>query len=351
MTTSITRRLLIASAGAALPTAALPRAALAASIPFPDGATLLVGGPGGGTADSWAEWLAPGLGRALPPGTALRKDVVGGADGVTAANVFEARIVPDGSTALLLPGSAAMAWLVGDPRARFNTGQWIPALAGITPGLVMSRVPAQAILHGAPLRLAASAPDGADLPAMLALDLLDAAWSPVFGLSDSTAATALAQGQVDAVCLRGRRVPELAPALAASGAQPLCSFGVVDDAGHRLRDPAFPDVPTVSELLAAHGGGRGEPALRRAWSATAAASDLDVAMVLPQLAPAAIVALWRRATQVACSGAVQAQASALGVRPLCALDANASTAAVVADAPAQLALRGWMAKRLDYRPS
>ena len=344
MTISITRRLLIASA-----CTALPGAAFAMPTPFPDGATLLVGGPGGGAADCWAEWLAPGLGRALSPGTALRKDVVGGADGVTAANVFEARTVPDGSTALLLPGSAAMAWLVGDPRARFDTAQWVPALAGVTPGLVISRVPAQAILSGAPVRLAATTADGADLPAMLALDLLGANWSPVFGLSEGTAAAALAQGQVDAVCLRGRRVPEMAPALAASGAQPLCSFGGIDESGRRTRDPAFPELPTVSELLAARGDR--DAALRRAWSATAAASDLDIAMVLPQLAPAAIVALWRRATLVACSAAVQAQATALGVRPLCALAANASTAAVVADAPAQLALRGWMAKRLDYRPA
>ncbi len=60
---------------------------------------------------------------------------------------------------------------------------------------------------------------------MLALDLLGADWSPVFGLSDSAAADALAQGQVDAVCLRGRRVPDLAPAARRSRAQPLCSFG------------------------------------------------------------------------------------------------------------------------------
>ena len=310
---------------------------------------MLVGGPGGGPAGSWADWLSPALGRALCPGTALRKDVVGGADGVTAANVFEARIVPDGSTALLLPGSAATAWLVGDPRARFDTAHWVPALAGITPGLVVSRVPARSALGGTPIRLAVSSVDGPELPAMLALDLLGATWSPVLGLSDSAAALALAQGHVDAMCLRGRRVRELLQGLASAGAQPLCSFGWVDEAGQRQRDPAFPEVPTVTELLA---GREADRALHRAWFATAAASDLDIAMVLPQLTPASVVALWRHAAaQAASSASVQAAASSLGVRTLPAPAATNCTAAVAADAAAQLALRGWMAQRLDYRPA
>ncbi len=340
--TQIARRLFLGAAGATAIGAA------ATADPFPDGATLLMGGPGGGPAGSWADWLAPGLGRALPPGTALRRDVVGGADGVTAANVFEARTIPDGSTALLLPGSAAMAWLVGDPRARFDTARWVPALAGVTPGLVVSRVPAARAFAGAPMRLAASSPTGPELPAMLAMDLLGATWAPVFGLSDGAAVDALAQGQVDAMCLRGRRVPEVLQALAQAGALPLFAFGSLDETGTRQRDPAFPTVPTVDGLM---GGRGGDEALRRAWFATAAASDLDIALVLPQLTPAAVIALWRRAAALAAgSGAVHAQTAALGVRSLAAPAATTSTAAIVADASAQLALHGWLAKRLDYRP-
>lgn len=343
MTTTITRRFLFGSAAAM----ALGAAGTPATV-FPDGATLLVAGPGGGTADSWAEWLSPGLGRALPPGTALRKDLVGGLDGVTAANQFEARTEPDGGTAMLLPGSAAMAWLVGDPRAQFDAAHWVPALAGVTPGLLVSRIPAAQALRGAPLRLAVSTPSGPELPAMLALDLIGASWTPVLGLSDAAATDALAQGHVDAVCLRGRRVADLFQQLAAAGSQPLFSFGSVDEAGLRERDPAFPDVRSVSELVA---GRSQDEALLRAWSATAAASDLDVAMVLPQRTPASIIALWRRAAaQAAGSSAVQVQATAVGVRPLPGPAATASTAAVLADAASQLALRSWMAQRLDYRP-
>lgn len=340
MTQTIARRLVLGSAVALAAGAAGPSA-----LPFPEGATLLVAGPEGGPVDAWAGWLAPSLGRSLPPGTALRKEVAGGVDGVTGANQFEARTVPDGGTALLLPGTAAMAWLVGDPRARFDVGQWIPALAGVTPGLLMSRV---RIGDGGTLRVAASGPAGPELPALLALDLLGIRWVPVLGLTEANATGALARGEVDAVCLHGRRVAELAQTLGGVGAVPAFSFGSVDEAGRRQRDPAFPTTPDVSELLAA----RADTPLRRAWRATAAAAELEVALVLPHMTPAAMVALWRRAcAQAIDSGAVQEQANAVGVRPLGASAAMASTMAVLADTTSQLELRNWLATRLNYRPA
>ena len=341
---SITRRGLVGSLAAAALGAAGP-----AEPPLGQDALLLVGGPGGGTIDMWADWLATPLGHALSLGSPVRKDIVGGPDGVTAANQFEALTVPDGRTALLLPGSAAMAWLVGDPRAQFDLARWVPALAGITPGLVVSRSPASQAFSGAKLRVAVSHAVGPDLPALLALDLLGAGWVPVPGLAEQAAVEALAQGQVDALCLHGRQVAEPAQWLASSGMWPLFSFGSLDEAGHRQRDLAFPAVPTADELLASRGGHRG---LRNAWSATAAASDLDMALVLPQLTPAAMVALWRHAAAQAMGpGGVAAQAAASGVRSLLAPAATAATSALLADQSAQLDLRRWLSSRLNYRPS
>ena len=259
VTQKISRRLVLGSA------MALAGGASVLDPPFPNGATLLVAGPGGSAVDSWAEWLAPSLGRALPPGTPLRKDVVGGVDGVTGANQFEARTVPDGGTAMLLPGSAAMAWLVGDPRARFDASHWIPGLAGVTPGLVMSRIPIGRVQSDAPLSVAASGPAGPELPGLLALDLLGARWTPVYGIADAAALEALSSGQVDAICLHGTRVPEFARLLGSSGFVPMFSYGSVDDTGRRQRDPAFPNTPDASELLA---GRQISPALLKGWRAT-----------------------------------------------------------------------------------
>lgn len=314
-----------------------------------ENAGLLVAGPEGGLVDIWAQWLDPVLRRVMAPDTGLRREVVGGADGVTAANQFEARIAPDGATALLLPGMAAMAWLVGDPRAHFDAARWVPALAGVTPSLLASRISAGHILGGTPLRVAAANPTGPDLPAMLALDLMGANWRPVFGLSDDAAQTALAQGSVDAVCIHGRRVLDMSYALRAAGAPPVFTFGEVDEAGQSLRDPAFADIPDAAELMPATNSASDR--IHTAWRATIAAGQLEVALVLPQLTPAAMVALWRRAcAQAVGSTPLQARAVAAGVRALPVPAATVSTAAVMTDAASLLALRHWLATRLDYRP-
>ncbi len=321
----------------------------AAPIPataFPEGATLLVAGPAGGAVDAWAEWIGPSLRRALAPGVSLRKDPVGGFDGVTGANQFEARTVPDGTTVLLLPGSAAMAWLIGDPRARFDAATWVPALAGVTSSVLASRIPLAKVLGGARLRLAAMTPGGNQLAAMLALDLLGANWEPVFGMDAAAAQAALMNGTVDAVYVRGRRVTEAAQALAAAGAPAILGFGAIDEQGQLQRDPAFPDLATADELIT-----RLPPdaPLRTACRAASAAAQLDMALVLPQQTPAAMVALWRRAcTQAAGSPPVVAQAASLEVRPMPAPGATASTAAVAVDAAALLELRHWLATRLQF---
>lgn len=341
MTVSLTRRGLF---GAVMAAAATP--ALAAGPAPAESATLMVSGPAGGSVDGWADWLSPMLGRVLSPGGGLTRTVVGGEDGVTAANQFEARTVPDGATALLLPGSAAMAWLTGDTRARFDAALWVPAMTGVTPGVVVSRLTAEQA-RGGKLRVAASTPAGPELPGLLGLDLLDVEWVPVFGLSSQAAATALARQEVDAVCLNGRHVADAVAQLATADAMPLFSFGSVDASGLRQRNVALPAVPTLEELLA---GRTAQQGLVTAWRATAAAAELDVALVLPHLTPAAMVALWRRAcAQAVGSDALQTQANAAGVRAMPAPAATANIAAILADGPTQIELRRWLAAKVDYR--
>ncbi len=338
-----------ASVAAVLAHPALALPVRPASTPFADGATLLVAGPESGAIDRWALLLGPALGRGLPPGTQIRTETVGGLDGVTGANQFEARTTPDGTTALLLPGSAALAWLVGDPRAQFDAAHWVPGLAGTTPGMLASRIPLASLLSGTHLRVGAAGPAGADLPMLLALDMMGMNWTPVFGLNNEAALSdALAHGTVDAVPLWGRRISGQVHAFATTGAQPIFTLGVPDDAGVLQRDPTFPGRPTASELIAR----RVPPntALEAAFRAAAAAAQLDVALVLPQLTPAAMVAVWRHACAVAAgSPDVQTQASALGVRPLSAPAAANSTAAMATDTEALLELRRWLATRLNYR--
>jgi hypothetical protein len=323
-----------------------------APAPFQDGARLLVAGPSNGALNGWADAVLPALEQSLPPDTPIHRAVVGGPDGVTGANQFEARGVPDGLTVLLVPGRAVLAWMVGDPRAQFDVGHWVPVMAGVTPGLVVGRAAVPA--HDGRIRIAAAGGvAGPDLPALLGCDLLGARPEPIPGLTDHAAVqSAFAQGAVDVVFLHGHGVREQLAALASAGAQPLFTLGTFDDAGQIVRDPALPDVPDLAELYATRFGRRPAGPLYGAWSAAAAAAQLEFALVLPQLTAAAMVSLWRRAgTEATAATSVQTAGAALGVRPLGGVSATAITAAAAADSTALLDLRRWLASRFDWHPA
>jgi len=321
------------------------------AVPFTEGPRLLVAGPSDGTLNRWADALLPALEQSLPPTAPIHRIEVGSADGVTGANQFEARGAPDGLTVMLAPGQAALAWMVGDPRAKFDVAHWVPVMAGTSAGIVVGRP--TVLAPGGRARVAAASPASADLAALLGFHLLGANMEPVFGLAGHEAArSAFSQGAVDAVLLCGRGVPDQFAALATVGAQPLFSLGVFGDSGQVMRDPAYPAVPHFAELYAARGGTQPDEKLRSAWSATAAAAQLEFGLVLPQLTPAAMVALWRRAgLDAVASLGVRATAATVDVRPLVGPAATANTTALAATAPALQELRGWLTDRFNWRPA
>lgn len=334
-----------AAQGAPLPA----DASVALPVPFPDTATLLVAGPDSGRMDQWADLLSPVLGRGLPQGTRLRREAAGAADGVTAANQFEVRGAPDGATALLAPGGAALAWLAGDPRVHFDAASWVPALAGIGAGVVVSRMPAAEFVPGRRLRMGAAAAGGADMAGLLGAELLGMELIPVLGLRPQDIREALGQGAVDAVLIAGQGVPDRVAALTRAGAAPVLSLGATDEAGAPVRDPYFPDLPSLPELL--RGRAAASP-LYAAWRAAAIAARLDVALVLPHLTPAAIVAAWRRASaQAATAPEVQAMAAQIAVRPLGPQAAIVAIDQMTPNATVLLELRRWLATRLNWRPT
>ena len=320
--------------------------------PFPDGATLLVAGPDGGRLAEWGRLLAPGLSRSLPPGTGVRLTTAGAADGVTGANQFHARVTPDGSTLLLAPGAAVLAWLVGDPRAKFDVGAWVAVLAGLTPSIVVGRIAAQALRAGHPTRVAASGIEGPDLALLLGVELLGARAVPVDGVTEATLPAAIAHGGVDVALVRGDQVPARVATLAAAGARPIFSIGAADQAGDPARETAFPELPFLEELYTSLHGRRPAGPLYRGWRAAAVASRLAFGLILGDLTPAAMVALWRRAGRDAADsldfGLVAAAAS---LRALPGPAASSGTTPIAADMAALLALRQWLNSRFNWHPA
>jgi hypothetical protein len=106
------------------------------------------------------------------------------------------------------------------------------------------------------------------------------------------------------------------------------------------RDPAWLAIPTLAEFAGARGVAPGA-GLSAAWHGVAATAQTEFALVLPQLTPAALVALWRQAGS-------QAMAAMQQPGQLRALD-GAAVQALAADAAALSALRAWLAERLNWK--
>lgn len=322
-----------------------------ADTPFPDGAKILVAGPDGGSMDRWARLLQPAIAQSLAPGVVMRQTAAGGADGVTGANQFDTRVAPDGHTVLLVPGETALDWLVGDPRAKFDVGHWVTIMACVAPAVVVGRP--ETFAAGGSVRIAAAHPAGHDLPAVLGIELLGGRAELVAGVvEDDALQTAFARNAVDAVLLRGHKVPAQARALVDAGAVPIFSLGMRDDTGTLIRAAEFPEVPILPELFAQRRGGLLAGPIFDAWCASAAASQLEFGLALPQLTPAAMVALWRRAgTDAAGALDVQSPAMSLDLHLLGGPAATANTAPVAANEAALLSLRKWLASRFNWRPA
>lgn len=343
MRQSITRRqALVGSAAATMIPAELALAAQARAAPssLPLQPSLLVAGPVGSPVDHWADVIAPPLGHQLLGSGALPWENVGGADGVTGINQFQARTNPDGETALLLPGAALLAWLAGDTRARFDAGQWAPLWGGMTGAIVATRAP---LVAGRPVRFAVQSVSGPELQALLALDLMGIEVLPVPILVPMSAPNALRHADIDAVYLRGPAMRQPPGALAGQGWRPAFTLS-------HARHPAAPDVPAAHELFLP--SRLADQNLIAAFRAVTAAASLDVALVLPAVAPATVLAWWRRGCdQLNDEGEVRDAAAAALLRQADAGQVAAALSSVALDTGAMLALRTLLADRYHFRPS
>jgi hypothetical protein len=324
----------------------LRRPAAATPPPFTNHARLLVAGPEDGPLAALARAFKSGLDEHLAPDQSVQIDHVGGADGVTAANQFEARVAPDGETALLVPGAAALAWLTGDPRAQFDIGHWLPITTSQVSGLVVVRDPSG--LKPGHVRLGIEGSVAMALPAQLGLYLLGSLVDRL--VSGSDALQTLANGDADVAFLRGSDVAARAQAALARNIVPLFALGSLDNGNQLQRDPFLPNVPVLPELIEQRAI-RGDAALIGAWRSVAAAARLDVALLLPWLTPANVVAWWRAScSEIAASGFAATSAKPeLGAAGNTVWHTdptgNFGLNAIIADTTTSLALHRWLANQ------
>lgn len=313
---------------AALGAAGLPHRAAAEA----EHGRLLVAGLPGGKLDAIAAVLREGLLSGLGPAATCEIHTAGGDDGVTGSNRFQAWFAGDGdgTPLLLLPGSAAAAWLAGDARARYDIARWLPLMCGVGSGALVSRQPHAMAHAGRPWRVAVGDPPGAGACCLLGLDLLNV---PARPWPTDNAGAALASGQVDAAFLRGAVARE-----AGSRGQAVFALGGPDPA-----DPTASSTPVLADMVRARAGA--DRLLARAVAATSAAALLDYALVLPALTPAASVAVWRAAAaRLPETLGTLAPVSHLLAGPACC----EIMAAISVEPAVLLAYRDWLGTRLGY---
>lgn len=306
-------------------------APLAAAATGPEVPTLLVPGPENGAAARWATRALRLIGRATPHNVLPRLTIVGGPDGVTAANRFNTAEAGEGRYLLVLTGNAVLAFLSGTERAHYQPGNWLPLCASWTGVLVAGRGSlAAAARSRAPIRLSASVPNAPGTAAMLAAESPGVATLPA-PVSPVATENAFREGALDALVFAG---PDAARRAAAMGATPWFGFG--------SHGSEAPDYAALA---------RGVPTpLRQAVSASVGASQLRGALLLPGLTSADVVASWRQAALRWRDGELAEAPEAEG-EPLVGVDAANALSTLLPPPDAVLAWRDWLQRRLNVRPN
>ncbi|ACI50077.1 conserved hypothetical protein [Gluconacetobacter diazotrophicus PA1 5] len=310
--------------------------------------TLLVAGNADSVAGKWGTVLSPALAQGLDAPRPVSMHLTSGQDGVTGANLFDTQTVPDGTTALLVPGAALVASLAGDPRAHFDFGRWVPLMLSLVSPVVVGRAELHRtfrdLMRDRPVRIAVSADTGVELATVLAMALFGLRPIPVAGFaSRQDALAALRDGKVDVVQVSDPMSPQALAAmfdtLGQSGAAPL--FTLSDTVRMTAQGHT---VPTLAERFAQERGHPPDGLLYEAWKVVAAAASLDVALVLPMLTPPAQVAGWRHAMATAdAHGAVDTLMNGNGRKLVTGTDCAPHLRDMTGETSAVLTLRRWLA--------
>nr|WP_110654806.1 tripartite tricarboxylate transporter substrate-binding protein [Salinicola halimionae] len=216
-------------------------------------------GVGGGT-DVWARFMSHWFARSLPGQPAIVINNVPGGGSITGTNQFYSRAEPNGEEMLVTSASTQYPAMLRDPRVRYDYDKWTPIAAAPTGGVVyvQPRFGKQtqnilAALRDEPTKFAMQTPTGLEMPVMLAFDMLGLAVEPVYGMrSRGEGRLAFERGEAGVdFQTTSAYFSNVTPLIESGRAIPLFSLGVMNDDNIIERDPAFPDLPTFSELYLA----------------------------------------------------------------------------------------------------
>ena len=209
---------------------------------------------GGGT-DTWARFIGSELVHFTPgePGFAPTND--SGGEGITGSNHFASSAEKDGTELLVSTATTVVPWVLDRKAVRYSFDKLTPILVNGTGGVIYARRGAgistikDLVGRKKPLVFGGITATGLDLTTLVAFDLLEAETSATFGFEGRGPVNlALQRGEVDIDYSTTSAYTSAVEGIAKEGkAVVLMSFGQLDESGKVVRDPNFPDVPTVAE--------------------------------------------------------------------------------------------------------
>ncbi|MEM7134214.1 MAG: hypothetical protein AAF702_48540 [Chloroflexota bacterium] len=208
--------------------------------------------PGGGT-DTWARTIAPALQKHL--GHNVRVQVINksGNSGVAGTNDFFENHTSQ--TLLVSSGSIFFPYLLGDSTVAYEFNELVPILGSPVGGIVfvssatnITSVP-ELCQNERKLRYAGISASGLDIVLLVTFELFGMDVDAEFGHDGKGASrVAFEQGEAD---IEYQTTPGYlaneARLVGANDAVPLFTFGILSSKGEIVRDPAFPNLPTVEE--------------------------------------------------------------------------------------------------------
>jgi tripartite-type tricarboxylate transporter receptor subunit TctC len=259
----------------------------------------------GGGSDVWARFNAPFLTKYLPGNPNVVVKNVPGGGSITGANQFAANAKPDGLTVMGTSGSTQFPYLLGDARVRYDYKNWEVLMASPTGGVAylsskfgvksvseLDKVKGQKLVYGS------QGATSLDLVPLLGFRMLGLDVQHVFGMkSRGEGRLAFERGEATIdYQTSSAYIKSSIPLVKEGKAVPLFSWGVTDDNGNLVRDPAFPDLPHIGEAIQQ---ATGKAPSGQEWEAfkafLIAGFPAQKLMVLPKQTPKPIVEAYRKA--------------------------------------------------------
>jgi tripartite-type tricarboxylate transporter receptor subunit TctC len=228
-------------------------------------------GAGGGT-DTFARFIQPFLNEHVPGNPEVQTVNVPGGGSINGANEFVTIRKHDGLTALVTSASTHAPYLLGESTVKYDLKEMIPVAGLPTGGVVYSspstgvKEPKDLLSPKEDLIYAGISATGLDLVTLLSFEVLGAEVEPILGYDGrGPSRVAFQQGESNIDYQTSTAyLTSVIPMVEKGEAVPLYTFGQLNGEGEIVRDPAFPDLPSIKEVYVEI---HGEKPSGEAWEA------------------------------------------------------------------------------------